>query len=220
MKKCNKCELNLTFDNFHKQKVSKDGYRSTCKSCRKTSDRIYIANNKEKVKDAINKWRSENVDKIKEERKKYYTINKSKIQLYQKKWKLENKESFNDYTKKKRLNDPLFKLSGNVRNLIYQYIKNSGYKKSSKTTQILGCDFIEFKNYIESKFENWMSWDNYGLYNGEINYGWDIDHIVPISSAKSEEDIIKLNHYTNLQPLCSRINRNIKFNKYEMDKII
>jgi hypothetical protein len=55
-----------------------------------------------------------------------------------------------------------------------------------------------------------MTWDNYGKYNGELNYGWDIDHITPTSSAKSEEDLYKLNHYTNLQPLCSKINRDVK----------
>jgi hypothetical protein len=66
--------------------------------------------------------------------------------------------------------------------------------------------------YIESKFESWMNWDNRGKFNGELNYGWDLDHIVPISSAVTEEDIIKLNHYTNFQPLCSYINRVIKKN--------
>jgi hypothetical protein len=66
--------------------------------------------------------------------------------------------------------------------------------------------------YIESKFEDWMNWDNRGKFNGELNYGWDLDHIVPISSAVTEEDIIKLNHYTNFQPLCSYINRVIKKN--------
>jgi 5-methylcytosine-specific restriction endonuclease McrA len=48
-----------------------------------------------------------------------------------------------------------------------------------------------------------------------LNYGWDIDHIIPISSAGSEENIIKLNHYTNLQPLCSKINRDIKKDKLQ-----
>ena len=57
-----------------------------------------------------------------------------------------------------------------------------------------------------------MNWNNYGIYNGEFNYGWDLDHIIPISLAKSEEEIIKLNHYTNLQPLCSKTNRDIKRN--------
>jgi hypothetical protein len=55
-----------------------------------------------------------------------------------------------------------------------------------------------------------MSWDNHGLYNGELNYGWDIDHIVPTSSALTESDIVRLNYYTNLKPLCSKINRDIK----------
>ena len=58
-----------------------------------------------------------------------------------------------------------------------------------------------------------MNWNNRGLYNGELNYGWDIDHIIPVSYAKNEEELLLLNHYTNLQPLCSKINRDIKRNK-------
>jgi hypothetical protein len=70
----------------------------------------------------------------------------------------------------------------------------------------LGCSFEEFKLHLEFKFETWMTWENYGLYNGELNYGWDIDHIIPISSAISEEDILVLCNFKNLQPLCSKIN--------------
>ena len=55
-----------------------------------------------------------------------------------------------------------------------------------------------------------MTWYNRGMYNGEFDYGWDIDHIIPVSSATTKEEINKLNHYTNLQPLCSKINRDIK----------
>ena len=58
-----------------------------------------------------------------------------------------------------------------------------------------------------------MNWENYGMYNGDLCFGWDIDHIIPVSSAKTEEEILKLNHYTNLQPLCSKENRDIKKNK-------
>jgi hypothetical protein len=54
-----------------------------------------------------------------------------------------------------------------------------------------------------------MIWDNYGLYNGTPEYGWDIDHIIPSSSAITEEELLKLNH-CNLQPLCSYFNRDIK----------
>ena len=92
----------------------------------------------------------------------------------------------------------------------FKYINST---KNNKSIDILGCTFYEFKLYLESKFENWMTYDNYGLYNGSYNFGWDIDHIIPISNASNIEEIYKLNHYTNLQPLDSKINRDIKKNK-------
>jgi len=82
------------------------------------------------------------------------------------------------------------------------------------TLEILVCSFDEFKIYLESKFEDWMTCENRVLYNGELNYGWDIDHIIPLSSAKTEYDIVKLNHFSNLQPLCSYTNRYIKKTSY------
>ena len=97
--------------------------------------------------------------------------------------------------------------------MIYNAIRRKGYNKKSKTQDILGCSFEEFKIHLESKFESWMNWDNYGKYNGELNFGWDIDHVMCKSSAKTEEELIKLNHYSNLEPLCSKVNRDIKKNK-------
>ena len=128
----------------------------------------------------------------------------------QKKYQKNNKQKRNIYLKRRRENDPLFKLITNIRNLINNSFSEMNYLKNSKTEEILGCSFKDFKIYIESKFENWMNWKNRGLYNGSLNYGWDIDHIIPISSAKTEEELLKLNHYTNLQPLCSYTNRHIK----------
>ena len=61
-----------------------------------------------------------------------------------------------------------------------------------------------------------MNWNNRGNWDGyptEINTAWDIDHIIPLLTAKTEEEVIKLNHYTNLQPLCSYTNRHIKSGK-------
>jgi hypothetical protein len=45
-----------------------------------------------------------------------------------------------------------------------------------------------------------MNWDNYSF------RGWHIDHIIPLTSAKNEEELIKLCHYTNLQPLWAKDN--------------
>ena len=89
-----------------------------------------------------------------------------------------------------------------------------GYKKNSKLNEILGCDGETFKQHIESQFEPWMNWGNWGCKTpSEPNITWDLDHIIPVSSAVNEEEIIKLNHYTNLRPLCSYMNRFIKRDK-------
>jgi len=199
---CNKCELVKDITDFPKNKASKDGYRNYCKKCKNVADRLYkIEYNK--------KYRTKNRENIKKYNKKYESENKEK----RKEYRYINKDVINEkkriYYKKRVSNDIIFRISRKFRNIVYKSVRN----KNSSSELILGCKFEEFKFYIESKFEIWMSWENYGKYNGELNYGWDIDHIIPLSSGKNEEDIIKLNHYTNLQPLCSKINRHIKSGK-------
>jgi hypothetical protein len=152
--------------------------------------------------------------KRKEYEKEYYLKNKEKIleqsKLYFKNNKKTKQEKNNKRYKERRDTDPVFKLSTNIKRNIRAVMKKNGFSKKSKTSEILGCSYDEFKQHMESLWEPWMSWENYGLYNGEVNYGWDIDHIIPSSSAVTEDDVIKLNHYTNLKPLCSFYNRNVK----------
>ena len=185
----------------------------------------YRENNKEKLKEYKKKYRENNKEKLKKKGRVYNENNKEKRKLRNKKYREKNKEQIrikdkirnknyreklNKDRKLKRGNDPFYKFSCKIRKDITNIFKKNGYTKNSRTKEILGCSFEEFKIYIESKFESWMNWENRGLFNGEINYGWDIDHIIPLSTAKTKEDLIKLNHYTNLQPLCSKINRYIK----------
>ena len=175
----------------------------------------YREANKDKVKDQMNAWYLEN----KEHKSEYYQQNKKPLTDKQKE---DRKKYMKDYlkgygavVKQRRKDDPLFRLKHNTRTLVYYALKRNGYSKTSKTKYILGCSFEEFKNHIESQWESWMSWDNYGKYNGEERYGWDIDHIVPTSSGINENNIIALNHYSNLQPLCSYINRDVKRDKMD-----
>lgn len=150
---------------------------------------------------------------------KYQEKNKDKRRVYDKLYYSQNKEkkkkSVKEYIRKKRNTDLLFKMTCNISRNIRLNLKKRGYTKNTKTTKILGCTFGELRNHLESKFDYWMNWDNHGLYNGELNYGWDYDHIIPLSSAKNEEELVKLFHYTNLQPLCSKINRDVKKNNVE-----
>ena len=169
----------------------------------------YRENNKERISNVSKEYRKKNKERIKE----YYENNKDKLKEYRE----NNKERIlykkNQYVRLRSQSDPIFKLTRNIRNLIRISTKNKGYNKKSKTYNILGCTYEEFKTHIESQWEEWMNWDNYGKYNGEERYGWDYDHIIPISSGKCEEDIIRLNHHSNIQPLCSHVNRYVKKDK-------
>lgn len=61
-----------------------------------------------------------------------------------------------------------------------------------------------------------MNWGNYGKYKKKtLYYGWDVDHIIPLSSAETEEKLLEISNYINLQPLCSYINRTIKKGKLD-----
>jgi hypothetical protein len=180
---------------------------------RKEYNKKHYQANKDKIKNKSKQYREENKDKIKECNKEYYKKNKDKAKEYSKLNRNRINDRMKQYQKNRRKKDEIFKLICNTRNIICKSIKRKGFKKNTKTELILSCSYEEFKLHLESKFEYWMSWENYGLYNGELNYGWDIDHIIPLSSANTEQEIIELNHYTNLQPLCSYNNRFIKRDK-------
>ncbi len=188
-------------------------YKNSKKLCKKcTCIKVSIYRNREDLKDKISNYRKEyrlkyNESDLEEKKKK----DKEYAAEYHKRDDVKERRAV--LRKKKRNENNIYKLTSNIRALVYNAIKRKGYKKSAKTHDIIGCSYEEFILYLESKFEDWMSWDNYGKYNGELYYGWDIDHIIPSTSANTEDEIYMLNHYTNLQPLCSKINRDIKIDK-------
>lgn len=210
-------------DSFGKRKKSKDGYYGVCKECRYSDtknwrkNKVYSDEHIINEKERKSKYYSDNREEILKRSKEYRENNKDRAKDYKKNYYNKNREKLIEYSSNYHLNklknNDFYKFQCNIKCLIRNSIKCKGYKKKTKTTNILGCSIEDFRIYLESKFESWMNWENYGKYNGEFNIGWDIDHIIPISDAKNEEDIIRLNHYTNLQPLCSHINRNIKRDK-------
>ena len=103
-----------------------------------------------------------------------------------------------DYYRHKMKTDPLFKLKKNVRNRIWLYTKYNG--KSKTTFEIVGLTVEELKIHLENQFTNGMNWENYGT--------WHIDHIIPLDSAKDENELYRLCYYTNLQPMWG--NENIR----------
>ena len=131
-----------------------------------------------------------NIDKVKTKHKQYKLANKEKLQ-----------KAHSSYRKNKRHADPFHKTIHNLRALISGAFKKKGYKKKTKTALLLGADFETVQLHL------WCTaYNNYGLGMFDTSIKWNIDHIIPIASAKTEEQLIKLQHYTNLQYLTQEDN--------------
>jgi len=180
---------------------------------------------KERKKLSDKKYRENNLDKERERLrlnyKKYNTENKEMILAKARQYRKDNIEKYQlrDKVRGQKLRqDPFYIKKEKIRCAIKGSIYRGGYTKNSKSYEILGCTYEEFIKYIEAQFEPWMNWNNHGYINRKPptkrNERWEFDHQIPIATAKTEEDIIKLNHYTNFQPLCGYINRYIKGDKY------
>ena len=163
MKKCKRCNIEKELNQFYKQKKGKFGVKPECKDC------IKIYNKKNAVSQSLY-W------------KNYRIKNKEHIAKFKKEWEIN-----------KRNTDPLYRLKQNLRHRTNSAFKSKYWQKNNTTKHLLGCEFEQVKEYIENKFTEGMSWDNYGK--------WHIDHIIPLSSAKTEIEMRCLFHYINLQPL-------------------
>lgn len=222
MKRCRRCSIEKELSLYYKHKYHKDGHEQICKECRSCQTKKFRKNDptyRERHNLQAKKYRKDNKEKVKESKKLYYINNSESVKQYMKKYFSveENKKrkiKNNIRRRDERIQyDPTFSFICIVKEFIRNSFKRGANSKNGlKTKEILGCTFEEFKLHLESKFESWMTWENRGRYNGDFNFGWDIDHIVPISSAENIDEVIKLNHYTNLQPLCSKVNRDIKKN--------
>ena len=173
----------------------------------------YAAKNKEKHAEQTRIWRINNRERLleydrkrhkrdREKERQYYKNNRAVRREKEKEYLKINKSKRNaylrSYDKARRSSDTLYKLSTTLRNTIYRGFRYSGIGKPKKTELLLGCSIELAKEHIERQFKKGMTWKNHGQ--------WHIDHIVPLASAKTEEDLIFLCHYTNLQPLWAKDN--------------
>jgi len=193
IKKCSSCKLELDKNNFNKCCSKKDGLQSYCKECKKKSARKRYKENTEDFLEKQKKYREENKENIALRRKEYTEENKNKLLKKQREYE------YNRYH-----NDLKYRITKNIRSRTYSAFKAKGIKKSTRTLSMLGCTKEQLIVHIESQFRDGMNWDN--------KSEWHIDHIIPLSSAKNESELIKLSNYKNLQPLWE-IENKIKSNK-------
>ena len=185
----------------NKAKVSESKKRSRLKKYdeyRARENAAYHAN-REQILAAAKARRSANRGEwLKKERATYRRNAATRI-ASQKAYYLANKDSRNAYglayAKKRYASDPLYALGRLTRRRITLALSAQGYLKTSPTQAMLGCSYEELQRHLESQFHPGMTWENRGT------EGWHVDHIIPLASAKNEEELIKLCHYANLQPL-------------------
>lgn len=186
MKKCLSCGEIKELDCFGKCKASKDGLKTRCKHCLNKERKEYYNRNKEKSAKYS---------------KNYYEKNKEAISAWRKKWVEDNRDVLLDKAKKYRRvrynSDELFKMKSDIRTRIRSCFKSYGGKEKS-SIEYLGCSIESYKEYLESKFAEGMTWDNYGE--------WHIDHVIPLASAKTKTELGALFHYKNTQPLWAEDN--------------
>jgi hypothetical protein len=202
MKICGTCKLQKPFEDFNKRNASPDGYANICRICNSEYQKKYNFDNRDKLSKYRNEWRHQNREYtknylkeyyktnkkvLKEKQKDYYKSNKEHLNNLGKKYYRENKETISkwnkEYQKEKYNTTPIFSLRVKVRRRLWSFFRNR--IKNGNTRQMLGCSWEQLKEHLEKQFTPQMTWDNHG------QFGWHIDHIIPLSSAKNEEEILK-----------------------------
>lgn len=225
MKICNTCRIEKSYENYTKEKLAKDGHKNKCKSCiakaskekyaldpesRRQYEAKWRAANVDKCTAKTYKWRENHPDRISNYRKKYYGENKEKIAESSRNTYLKHKEKYNAINRKYHKDNhvalmqkrkerieanPLLQFKERIRQLTKNAFYRLKHNKSKRTNTILGADWETVKLHFISQFKDGMTWE--AFIAGEIH----VDHIQPLASAKTEEELVSLCHYTNLQPL-------------------
>jgi hypothetical protein len=184
-KTCNHCNKTISLEFFNKRTDSKDGYDYWCKTCKK----LYTIKNIDKIKIKKKEYILRNKDKITKTKKEWVKNNKQRVKDKSKDYIVKNKKELcfkkNQYNKKVRSGKLgyLKQLKIRIRNLISYSVVGYSYTKTSKVYELLGCTYEDLLIYLGPKPEG-----NYHL-----------DHICPCSQAQNEEELIKLQHYTNFR---------------------
>jgi hypothetical protein len=201
-KQCNTCLEYKDIEEFYLRKDTM--YRRIkCKYCHGKKQAEYRAKHVETIATKNKAWRENKLLTDPNYREKERVIarrtkakNRDRIREREKteKYRLAK----NTYLANKFATDSQFKIRRILRNRFKTAVLRE-YKNGSCLT-LLGCTIAEFKQHIESKFIDGMSWENYG--------DWHMDHIRPCCSF----DLTNLAqqalcfHYTNMQPLWAKDN--------------
>jgi hypothetical protein len=230
MKKCSVCKIEKPLSEFGSLKSNKDGLRYDCKNCKKEKSRLDRLKNKKPKKEKYSypyrtifcmecgvehsgnfshtvRFCSEECSQQSIKRSNRQSSSKRTMNDEQKERKKEiglksyhklkhsekNKEYKKNYSQRLEV-----RLKNALRSRVKIALKKPA--KKTRTHLLVGCSIDELKLHIEKQFRVGMTWENWE------QFGWHLDHIIPLASAKTKEELERLCHYTNLQPLWWRDN--------------
>jgi hypothetical protein len=184
MRVCTICKIEKPITEYHKHLTGAGGFRACCKPCRNKKNSEYEKKNAEKIAIRKVKYRENNSEKIAAQKKVYHAS---------------VRERRNSYDRRKRKEDPNYRLRKVLRTRVSNFMAGIGEKRGSAVKD-LGCTINEFRLYLESLFQEGMTWENHGK--------WHIDHIIPLCKfdLTIREQFLKACHYTNMQPLWAKDN--------------
>jgi hypothetical protein len=217
VKCCTKCKEEKSLEDYFKHTGMKDGRRPDCKACHKARGKKYQEQNKETIRQKQREYYQKNSTKIKARVKRHYEANPEHYKAYNKDYREANvekikagrdKENHRAWQRKRRASDPVFKTAINISRRIRSVLGRMNLQKTSKTEEIIGCSRQELWKHLCDTFEA-----NYGMPREWMDsMDLHIDHIIPISTATTEDEVYKLNHHTNLQILTAEDNLKKKDN--------
>ena len=199
IKRCSRCGIEKDEGEFY-------GNRKDCKECHKQVVKQWNIENSERNKTNQKLWRDrnptymseynrENEESVKRASKEWYTLNKQHVSEYKKAYRKANKDYVHNRDNKRhhfrKNSDPFYKFKCQIRNTLSVAIHNHGYSKHSKTASLLGCSYEALMEHL----------------GPQPSPDHEIDHICPVAVATSEEELLKLQHYTTLRWLHRDDNR-------------
>lgn len=219
MCRCNECGKKMSGDQF---------YSFDYKNIEGLRAYVRVPTGSGICKDCFEKGRAERKRLSEEHRKElraqWYQDHKAEIRDRQRQrrsgstekdraWRAAHREQINNHIRERKKADPVYKLKCQARTTIYKSFARTGNVKQERCEKLVGLSMDDFAAYLKRTYEQ-----TYGI-------PWDgvdpvhIDHIIPLATAKSEDDVIRLCHYTNLQLLKAKDNL-MKGSKYAESKTV
>ena len=166
-------------------------------SVRRKQKALRLLNNRALYREADNqkkkeRWQNDPEYRLKkvEQRRLHRNLNKEKTKAW-----------CSEYRKKRRT-DPGLRLKMNARSRFGKVMRKiKGLMVTEGFNQFIGCSSAFLKRHIESQFEPWMNWDNYGP-------GWQMDHKIPLKhfDLLNPDQAKSAFHFSNLKPVSAAYN--------------